>query len=458
MPDFTDPFRYYLVPDDQAIKDGMTTGMIVLDTNVLLSAYRFAPTARGELLSVVERIAERVWIPHRVAEEFHRNRLSVISDYDAAYVPVIEALNKARESLTGELAPKISQLANRAALADSDRDKLLERVTASTGEVISMVEGLRGGHGLNDLRGTDEILAKFQNLFQGKTGSALDGTDHEAAIAEAKRRGDNNIPPGYVDYRDAKKPEPFGDYLVWKQTLLEVERRSANLIIFVTGDTKEDWYQIIKGKTVGARPELVKEMLEGPGAQLIIMNTKSLLYHAREYLNAEVSQETIRQADQLPRAASDQSLQHARRQKKRSDVIKLSGRINSRLILISALEKTIKKRLAENPEDEPAEVEAMRRQLEDSRNSVRILLRRLRRLVEDGEDFEIDESILKELIGVSIEAAGNDDPDGQELLSDDLENLAITDLQKIAQQLGIQRAGRMRKSDLIREIRYLDPE
>jgi len=73
------PFQYYLAPDDGQTKAAVTSGMVVLDANVLLSAYRFAPPARNELLSALERVANRAWIPHRVAEEFHRNRLKVIA-------------------------------------------------------------------------------------------------------------------------------------------------------------------------------------------------------------------------------------------------------------------------------------------------------------------------------------------------------------------------------------------
>ena len=140
---FTDPFRYYLPPDANAIKSAMTSGLIVLDTNVLLSAYRFAPAARDELLSVLDSIVDRIWIPHRVAEEFHRNRLEVISDQDAAYMPVLEALRLAQSSLDEELQSRIAQLANRAALSDSEGTELIRLVTKSTESAARAVEKLR---------------------------------------------------------------------------------------------------------------------------------------------------------------------------------------------------------------------------------------------------------------------------------------------------------------------------
>jgi hypothetical protein len=91
--DFSNPFRHYLPPDSDVIKNAMTSGLIVFDTNILLNAYRFAPNARRQLMSVLALVSERTWIPHRVAEEFHKNRLAVMADYDAAYTSVADPLN-----------------------------------------------------------------------------------------------------------------------------------------------------------------------------------------------------------------------------------------------------------------------------------------------------------------------------------------------------------------------------
>ena len=77
--DFSEQFREYLLPDEAEVRSAVATAMIVLDTNVLLSAYRFAPTAREELLAAIEQLGDRVWVPHQVGLEFHRNRYSVIA-------------------------------------------------------------------------------------------------------------------------------------------------------------------------------------------------------------------------------------------------------------------------------------------------------------------------------------------------------------------------------------------
>lgn len=290
---FSDSFHYYIPPDERVIKAAFQSGMIVFDTNVLLSAYRFAPGARKELLSVVRRVADRVWIPHRVAEEFHKNRLSVINGYDAEYGPVVDALREAQKRIDAELVPKIDQLANRAALAEQEKRDLIKLVGDSTAKACRAVESLRKQHDLPPSGEGDTILVEFQELFEGKTGTALGEHDMADSIAEAERRAEQKIPPGF---RDAKNAEPYGDYLIWKQTLLEASARKCEYLLFVTGDKKDDWYQIVKGKSIGAQPQLVKEADRECGAQLVMCDTTSFLFHARQYLKAEVSPETIRQS------------------------------------------------------------------------------------------------------------------------------------------------------------------
>lgn len=384
MPGFSDSFQNYLLPNDNVTKNAMTSGMIVLDTNVLLSAYRFAPTARGELLSVLDGVADRIWIPNRVAEEFHRNRLQVISDYDSAYMPVLDALCEMQENLNGDLASKVAQLANRAALTDAEKGGLLGPLTASIMAAISTVDNLRKAHGITDLRTNDEILARFQQLFDNRTGSAFNESDLKAAITEAERRTANRIPPGYLD---SKKSEPYGDYFIWRQALLEVRSRSAANLVFVTGDVKEDWYLIIKGKTIGARPELAGELQHEANAQLIMMNTTSFLFHAREHLNAAVSPETIRQAEALPTSSNNLQRKSAQKQRSKKELDRLERRVDERRKFIYLLQGALTERMRNEPVDAD-EIRVLQNQLNHAVDSERILTRRLTRMRIDFQDTE----------------------------------------------------------------------
>jgi hypothetical protein len=292
---FSEQFQHYVVPDSGIIKDAMTSGLIVFDTNILLNAYRFAPAARKQLMSVLARVADRTWIPHQVAEEFHKNRLGVMADYDAAYASVTKPLEAAQRKLEEDITPLISQLANRTALTNEEKSHLLDLLADSTKSTMSAIEELRQGHGLGDLRTSDPILSEYQTLYGDKVGRPFSEKEYSEALKEAQHRIDSRIPPGYCD---SKKTESFGDYFIWEQVLVEVSNRQISFLVFVTADAKEDWHQIVKGNTICARPELAKELMVRTKARLVILSLPSFLFHASEYLDADVSVETIRQSEE----------------------------------------------------------------------------------------------------------------------------------------------------------------
>ncbi|MEV1075881.1 PIN domain-containing protein [Micromonospora parva] len=308
MPSFSTNFSGHLVPDSAMIAHAMKNGLIVLDTNVLLGAYRFASKAREELLSALERVRDRLWIPHQVAYEFHKNRFGVIADHDAAYKTLLEMLRERRKAIESELEAKIRELSNRVALTEKERDRLLSMARQGYSPLEKAIEGLHKSHGLVELTGRDPVLERLEKIFEGRVGEPYDSEQLSTARSEAERRVSEGAPPGY---KDAGKSDSTGDYLVWAQTLDEVKQRKPESLVFVTADTKDDWYLRVKGKTIIGRPELADECRELTGARLITMPTLSFLRNAHEHLNADVSAETLQQAAKV--SAHSNQMEHKRR-------------------------------------------------------------------------------------------------------------------------------------------------
>ena len=50
-------------------------GIIVFDTNVLLSLYRRSQGVRDDFISMIKSLSDRIWIPYQVGYEFHEHRL-----------------------------------------------------------------------------------------------------------------------------------------------------------------------------------------------------------------------------------------------------------------------------------------------------------------------------------------------------------------------------------------------
>jgi hypothetical protein len=58
-------FPGYYRPTDEEFYKMWQECIFVFDANVLLNLYRYSPDTRDELLDVLERLKDRIWIPHQ---------------------------------------------------------------------------------------------------------------------------------------------------------------------------------------------------------------------------------------------------------------------------------------------------------------------------------------------------------------------------------------------------------
>ncbi|WP_157900600.1 PIN domain-containing protein [Mycobacterium rhizamassiliense] len=277
-------------PDDEAIQKILETGTIAFDTNVLLDLYRVGREQREEILSVLRDSRDRLFVPYQVCFEFLRRRLDVISGIDAVYGEILESvqvnqaqLNKIRDP---EVRRRIEQLSNRANKSFANGlDKLREEHTISFREARE-----------NDpvQRALDELLGPEQ--------LGVEPSEDELAKrrAEAARRGDEKIPPGFADKKE--KDDASGDYLIWAE-LLDHAGQSDRPLLFVTNDEgKGDWYREVRGQTIGPCTELIVEMRGVTEHSYHQTNLSSFLFLAKTYLDAKVDDETITTVKNIPRA------------------------------------------------------------------------------------------------------------------------------------------------------------
>jgi hypothetical protein len=296
MPSLRNQFRHFYAPGEDDIATAMKTGLVVPDTNVLLNFYRYQASARDQLAGALEMLGSRLWIPYQVGYEFHQRRLDVMTEQESYFTKARDEILAAVEALHGRVR------------AFGARNGLGPEHIKSIGESISELKGLISdevmkAQELNEVRldghATDAVLARIDALFADadRVGEPMPADELDKARAEAERRNKDSIPPGY---KDRAKADPAGDYLLWAQTITEAKKRQLPVIL-ITDDTKQDWYQEHKGRTIGARRELREEMMSQAGVPLLIMTTSTFLHHAGTHLNAEVSQETVDQAREISR-------------------------------------------------------------------------------------------------------------------------------------------------------------
>lgn len=95
-----DTFKHYWQISEAEKKDVLEKGVIVLDANIYLNVYRLHTEKRDHLLQILKdsRILKRLWVPHQVAEEVFRNRLSIIGDQKASVKKFLDtATNSLKE-------------------------------------------------------------------------------------------------------------------------------------------------------------------------------------------------------------------------------------------------------------------------------------------------------------------------------------------------------------------------
>lgn len=223
--------------------------VFVFDTNVLLNLYRYSAKTRNSLLDAFESLKDRVWIPYQVAYEFMRRRCEVIYETVQRYTQFEKEIQAFTQKATDIL---------RLTSADeefSELNRFLIKWLNSNKEQNLLVQ--------NAAR--DEILEKILLIFDGRVGGNIGESELRCIQEEGKERYAKAMPPGYKDKKKIKEEtddnNAFGDLIIWKQILKYAKDHQVG-IIYVTHDQKEDWWNIIKGKTIGPRVELRREFMD----------------------------------------------------------------------------------------------------------------------------------------------------------------------------------------------------
>jgi predicted nucleic acid-binding protein len=296
-----DGFEAYRTPADEDYRALLTGGLVVVDTNVLLNLYRYNDQTRDDLLSVLRRLGERLWVPRQVVEEFWRNREAVLRD-PRDTTKTIDELNRQRDRAISTFRT----WTKRVGLSPRRTDELVDVLSGAFGEVVTAVALVADHDAAEFARNTnkDPVIAGLDEILRGRVGGPLSKTEHEEALAEAKRRGEAQIPPGYKDAGKESDEAAAGDYLLWAQVLREARRRRSDVLL-VTGDVKEDWWRRERGELRGPRRELVEELQSIAGVKLYMLRPDSFMLRARGALQVKVRDESVEDVERVDRSLAE---------------------------------------------------------------------------------------------------------------------------------------------------------
>ncbi len=292
-------FYQYTQPE---IKKIWRTAIFIFDTNILQSLYRFNQETRDDFLNTLRFLKKnnRIWSPHQVLFEYHKNRRNVIigleKDYQEAINTITSYLSSFSKKFEGSL---ISACENHPLLNKNELSTKIEKNLKIIAEDINKTKSKHP-----DWKNNDSILKEIEQIFSNY-GNKYSEEELKTIVTEGKKRYENKIPPGYADDKDnggnKEGNNKYGDLIIWKQ-ILDFSKTIDVPIIFVTNDEKHDWWIYEYNKPFAPRFELKKEILNIGNIDFQMYNSDDFLEKTKEYLNQEIKNESIEEVKRMRRS------------------------------------------------------------------------------------------------------------------------------------------------------------
>lgn len=270
----------------------------IFDTNVLLNLYRYSVSVRNTLITAIESLNGNVWMPYHVAQEFMKNRPKVILETSVKYKEMATVTDKMLSTFKNDF--RISEKDRLYVNLKKYMAKWVKDYTAENSFTLEV--------------NADELLEKLLALFENKAGCAFDKEELVKIKIEGKERYSKKVPPGYKDAGKAEKNQnedddnnTYGDFIIWKE-ILRFSKDNKKDIIFITHDQKEDWWQVVSGRTIGPRPELRKEFSETTQQKLHMYTMESFIYLYEQKVNIPATESVVNEVKDVDSARNPKSL------------------------------------------------------------------------------------------------------------------------------------------------------
>ncbi|WPP49654.1 PIN-like domain-containing protein [Catalinimonas niigatensis] len=286
-------FKEYYRLSQNELKNLWETGIIVLDTNILLNFYRYSDSTISEFLNVLEKLRERLWLPYQIGREFHEERLDVIQQQIKVYSDSISKIDDIKKDFSNK-----------------NRNPFLsDELYAQFSNVLNKVnaELILKKEKYESRLSNDDVLVQISTIFNDRNGQEYIESKIKEIYSTGEKRYKDKIPPGY---KDNNKPQnkKFGDLIIWFQLIDKVEEIKKP-ILYVTDDSKEDWWLIKSGKKLGPRPELRKEFFQKTNQLFYIYQPFKFLEFAKEKLSINIKETTIDEVKELKPINNDRLYQ-----------------------------------------------------------------------------------------------------------------------------------------------------
>jgi hypothetical protein len=262
--------RGYLPRTADQIKAIWESAHFIFDTNVLLNIYRYSDENREAFFKLLEAIKGRVFIPHRVAEEFARNRLTAIRENYGLHMMVISTIHKLGKDIDEKFR------------IHPQRPKFRLFIESTESEFHKQFRDESKRQ--TDLISNDVFLARLLSIVGNDVGEPFSS---DKAREEYARRKAGGIPPFCNLDDDKDESRRIGDVVIWLE-ILERFKDSNMPLIFVTDDRKENWWQDSGEGRRDPQPTLVREMYDATKADVLFYTAQRFSESAPDRLGVAV--------------------------------------------------------------------------------------------------------------------------------------------------------------------------
>jgi hypothetical protein len=275
-----DTFPGYVRASESKIKEIWSKAWFCFDANVLLNVYRYSDDTASEVLETIKKLRPNIWWPWQAALEFHENRLEVIYEQTKAYKETAETVD--------QLSRKLEHKREHPFINDPT---LSTEVQGALGKLKTHLDVTANAR--RQLLREDSRLTEIHAIFHGAVGTQPTTPEYDAAVADAKSRCERKTPPGF---RDAKKQgdRAYGDVFIWRQ-LMAKANSDKRPVVFVTDDTKDDWWLKKGGEVLGPLPELVQEFTRTTSMEFLLYRPVRFTEYAAQFLGSTMAPDVLKE-------------------------------------------------------------------------------------------------------------------------------------------------------------------
>ena len=262
----------------KSVQELKGTATVVIDTNVLLSAYQWKEVTLLEVKETLEKLESiyRLKIPSHVVKEFMDQRPKrIVENIKKIETDLLSKFNKLPK--LSSIVPFLEMLpqSDEYLEAEKEYNEAFNKYKKSIQEITDHVK---------EFINSDPVLDNFEQLIINCY-YQLEPEEIAEMEKEIKDRVKYKIPP--LSGGDSQKKENYdGDFIIWKHIL-----KLNTDVIFVTSDSKEDW--VIKdhhNKVLSPRRELIEEFyMKTNGKTFAILSPKDFVELFNVQLDSEVA-------------------------------------------------------------------------------------------------------------------------------------------------------------------------